>query len=385
MKESESSVSYKLTLILFILYTIFQVLDKTQVVALDSGLSYKISVYSFGLMIVLLFFSIKIIFYSLKNIFIFVVLFIFALLLFEKQGYNVLFFSIFSMFLTPKLGFKNLIKWNLIVRTCITAGVVLLSLFSILPSGDAYDSTSGHVRLALGFSNPNGLAESVLVLFLLSMLYKRYLNDKFLLCFYATMFILLVVSRSRTIILIAVLVFGLSKIVEKDSFFFEKHSIFRLFLICLPVVCSAMSYHLMVLYNSGIREWVSKIDTFMSNRLLLGGYYVSHVIPAAFGQRLSIANVSIGGHFFATASLDNGYVSLLLRYGYVSLILILIMLTYLIVKSTNNNYVNLLPAVIAFVVIGISETGVYLIAYNFTFYFLGIFLDSASRKNYLRL
>ena len=277
------------------------------------------------------------------------------------------------------LGLQQTIKIDLLARCVAVFGAVFLSLTSIIETGEFYTS-SGAVRNSLGFSNPNGASEMLLIIMLESfIIYKNRISKLNLIMFLTTLIINVLLLKSRTTLLLYLLFVGMIIVVNKRKDANGKTDSLKFILGLVPIILMGAAYlsaKLFIMHPSN--EWIQNINLLTSGRLRYAAYYLNQFGIHAFGNEI-ITQYQFGTSVVNYGSLDNGYLSLLLKFGYVTAIAFIFGYTILIRKIVSHDFLYLLPYVLIWLVLGLSETTFYYGSYNITGYFFVILIFNTTK------
>lgn len=277
------------------------------------------------------------------------------------------------------LGLQQTIKIDLLARCVAVFGAVFLSLTSIIETGEFYTS-SGAVRNSLGFSNPNGASEMLLIIMLESfIIYKNRISKLNVIMFLTTLIINVLLLKSRTTLLLYLLFVGMIIVVNKRKDANGKTDSLKFILGLVPIILMGAAYlsaKLFIMHPSN--EWIQNINLLTSGRLRYAAYYLNQFGIHTFGNEI-ITQYQFGTSVVNYGSLDNGYLSLLLKFGYVTAIAFIFGYTILIRKIVSYDFLYLLPYVLIWLVLGLSETTFYYGSYNITGYFFVILIFNTTK------
>ena len=238
-------------------------------------------------------------------------------------------------------------------------------MFKIIP-----DTTSvrddGSMRWALGFAQPNTTAAILLSIIAEWIILK---NGKLQLRHYGVLFVMLVVinnitnSRSTAVGLIVIII---------SCFFLGKQSKslslpVRLTFICLYPIFAITDYLIAKNYNyNGI---LLKLNNLFSGRISLIHYFTEHFDITFWGQYIPTRDPNnLKNTYYLVV--DNSYISILLKYGLIFLIVFGILYMMFINRVIAERSIGLIAISIAFLAIANMENTLYIPAYNVILPFL---------------
>lgn len=354
----------------FTIFTIFQVFYNTDFVSNASDIGYHLAYVRLFLILICLLLCIDVILYSTRNFFLFLISAIVMVLNLRVQGYNELFYLGIIIFLLPILQVQVLLKIDFFARLFTTLFICIFSSF--LGNGNVFDMTTGHLRFALGFSNPNALSQVLLVLAMEAILLTKYLNKYFVILIESLTFLLICfVARSRTSTILWVLFIIGSATLKQKSFFLLRHKILRLLVLITPFLFFMGSYVLSYRYLTRPTNNMLLLNKLLSNRLQLSSFYLGKYGISLFGQKIETSYI-----FTNFGSLDNGYMSLLVRFGVIPSILVIGLMSLTLYKLSTFKNSSMCLAFLTFVFMGLSETIFYMPCYNITLFFCGFLLTN---------
>ena len=340
---------------------------------LSFGLPYIYSLYILNYFIVsatdLIFIPAVNYFGRIINIFVFGCLII-TFLVIEKTIKNwivsisVLFLAILSMYFTGEkdilifflfffcsfnLNFNKFLKIDFITRL-ICFSVILL-LFYLGVTSDVILFRDGVPRHSLGLYHPNTLGMFVfsIVIDYIALNWKKFRLKNFLVIFIALYFIYKFPNSLTAIyaILISIVFLFFSK-------FFDKKMI-RNILNFTPVFLSVFSVYLAMMGNN-LKTLIPQYDSLFSGRLWYFSYLYSNYKFTVFGNKILELDAGYArSRMFNVRYLDNSYLSLAIRYGFILFIIFIILLLILGIYFTKTNNLNLLFIIIIFSIYSFTE------------------------------
>ena len=230
---------------------------------------------------------------------------------------------------------------NIIIFIC----VAFMSVIGVAPT---HVLIGGQSYLTLGFKNPNTLS---ILLFSLVAIYTYNNYEK--MGFKEIVFTLLicifvfVIFQSRSFIIVTVGLFLLEII---DKYLIKLSSLnkiwfFRILTLLMPMIITYISYFLSVNWNR--YDLLRKINLLFSWRFWLWSKYTTAYKITPFGLNFD---------WETNGTLDNGYLVLLFRYGWVIWILYILIFTYTFYKAYKNDNSKLILLLIAYYIYFFTES-----------------------------
>ena len=132
-------------------------------------------------------------------------------------------------------------------------------------------------------------------------------------------------------------------------------------IVSIPVICCLISYYVVYLYSYHFNTFLVNLNSLLSNRLkIVSNYYLNYGITF-FGQK-ALSTQLVGGQ--PLGSLDNGYMSLLIKFGIIVTIIFLLFLSITIKKLLDAKKYEYAVCFILFTLLGISEFTFYVVIIN---------------------
>ena len=360
------------------LYTIFQVIINTSIVneTQNAQLVYRISVILLILVALAVLLNTDYIVRDFRNAIFFLVALSITFIIFCSHGYNNIIFAFWMPFMALSIGIKKVLKIDFVCRFFVFLCIILLAQIGIISNGNIIDGSSGRLRYALGFSNPNSVSQIVLALLIeVLILNGGQLFRKNVMFVVLTSGVITFFSRSRTAIALVVTLLVVNMIVSKCKKQILRFPLIKMFFFLIPIVCLILSYWIVKRYLINPDELIQYLDTIMSGRIHFAAYYFQHFPINGFGNNF-ITQQSIGSTVTTNyGALDNGYLSLLVRFGYVVTGVFITAYSICCWKiASNEKYILLIPGVLIMLLLGLSETVFYFGAYNVTLYCLCVLM-----------
>lgn len=250
---------------------------------------------------------------------------------------------------------------------------------------DNYSSIiNGAYKQALGFSHPNTLA-SFSLLILLEYVYLRYNKlckwDAILIV--ATIAVIWQFTMSRTSVYTFVVVLIFVVLEKRFSSFFQKPICEWLFSL-LPMLCGALCLLLSWLYSKGV-AFVIKLDTIMTYRISAAQRMFERYGFSVIGQKVATRgtrSTEIAENTIFNA--DMAYMAIPIRYGVIIAFLLLLGYFFLSRRVLRCEKKELIMVMVYFSLLGIAETALYRISYNFIIIFMLSYKEWKGKKYDLR-
>lgn len=338
----------------FGIYTFLGMLYNSAFFNMNKGLNYRVAYIRLFLAIICLFFALGSR-YSLRKLYVLFISLVTVILSFRSQNFNELIFAFIVFPIVPALGSKLTFKIDLCFRT-IAALIVTIFLRG-LSTNNILDTVSGRVRPSLGFTNPNTLSEIALVMILEVFLLRKELNRILSVLIVCYSFVLIFTSRSRTTFLLLVFFLIINFALKKGA----DNVIAKRMIVSIPVICCLISYYVVYLYSYHFNTFLVNLNFLLSNRLkIVSNYYLNYGITF-FGQK-ALSTQLVGGQ--PLGSLDNGYMSLLIKFGIIVTIVFLLFLSITIKKLLDTKKYEYAACFIVFTLLGLSEFTFYVVIIN---------------------
>lgn len=268
------------------------------------------------------------------------------------------FMFILFLFAGRNIGFKRVIKADLIGKSITFLFIILSFLLGILPDV-TLQRTNSLIRHSLGFAHPNFLAMSFMLIILEYFLIRN--NEIYVIEIFAILLLSLlinVLSNGRGAEFVELLMCLLSFIThiigQKKIIRFIRRRSITILLTMIPSVLSIISYWVLLGAISGT-QLALFISSFLSGRLAILQFYYSQVGIHLFPK--SIQQVYINSTF---VGMDNTYIYLLVSFGLISLVIYCIVVGILIHNSIINNNLTLLLIIISLCLLGlVDSTNIY--------------------------
>lgn len=253
------------------------------------------------------------------------------------------------------LKFKDIAKFSLIISSIMLVFIILCSNLGVIT--DYVVTRKGRIRHYLGFRYA---LYGPAILYNIYAIYIYLKNKKLKIILVVFLFILnyhiyqLTNSRLSFYLSIIVLLFGIFLKYKPD--FFERKKLLCFLMISSFILCSLVSIILPMKYNSSI-SWMANLNSFLGSRLRLSKESLELYGVPLLGQKVSwygwgvdmegnVAQQVIKGNY---NYVDNGYLSILQRYGVIVFVILIISLTYAMIRcyKKKNYYLLVLLTLIA--------------------------------------
>lgn len=264
------------------------------------------------------------------------------------------------MFLVPFVplivGGQNFLLLDFKAR--MISVITLIVLSPVLGTNIVINHANGHIRNSLGFANPNGTALMALILCIeVITLRQHFKRATVWLVNVFGLIIIVGIAQSRTSMMTYMLFILLYVFFDYKK---DISELFRFLLSLVPEFMFVLSYILAWMYVSHPNGLLDKMNSLLSNRLALTGYFLNNYSSTTlWGQKLMFDKD--GRHIGA---LDNAYVNILLRKGIIPTLVVLLILSLTIYKLGDHKHKKYLAAFITLVVVGFTETLLFNFSYN---------------------
>lgn len=324
----------------------------------SSGL-FRASYYVF---VIFMIFSIIFIQFRFSNLVVSGVFLIIGWLSFKLSNDNVFLIAVLCLVAAQVIDFRKFVRLDICLRTMIFLIVLLSNKFNIITDTVMYRD-SGVDRTAFGFLQPN-TAGALILSIILEYLILRYSKMKWFDYTFIVLvgFVTFYTTNSRSSVVgimlsVIITVFTKSKLQKqlKDKIKFLVGNLF--------FISAIISYLAVRYYKTDNFFWYG-IDKLFSGRVHLIQYFVDKYPITFVGQKIQMADGNnLRNTYFLV--MDNSYISILLKYGIMSLIF-LGAIYYFSTKNIISKFVDieLVIPIIVGCIVGIMETELYVPAYN---------------------
>lgn len=323
--------------------------------------------------------------YKKKKLLSIVTIVLLSLLIYFKSTMPNFFFLMILAIVFSTIDYRKGIKTILICRTVMLVAINCLSIIGVLDLYEKtlYKITKTVIGYGLGYTHPNRLSFVILYLTLLFFCVK---NNKikrkdyiFMICFTIISFL---VTGSRTalycmILLFALLIIVRSKVASKTILF-----LFKAISLSVIPVCSFISIIIPMMFRQlggSVGTFITELDYLMNHRIALASNAFQTFNVTLFGG--NIYNEMELRELYGYATVDNGYVRFLFRFGYFGfsiLILFGVITIYYLLEKKEYNYVI---ACIIVAVWGVSENILISYSFNMIAIFWSEIIRERQRKN----
>lgn len=299
-------------------------------------------------------------------------------LVYKRANDNSILIAIFVILGAQNVDFEKFIKFDLVLRSFLFIFVALSEKFGIIGSTILYRS-DGFVRDAFGFLQPNTAGALLLSIYLeyLILRYKKMNFFDYLISICLITFTLLT-TNSRSSLLGMILGMFLVFFLRSKIYTYFNNKFINFWIEALFPLLALESYLAVNFFNPALRGW-SVLNQLFSGRLNLISYFIKNYPVTLFGQYVQLQDaMNLKSTYFLV--IDNGYISVLLKYGLVTL-LFFCFFSILYTKKllSDRNFAYLVP-VIVMSFVGLMENTLYYPTYNFTLIFLMTLTDVQTSK-----
>lgn len=284
------------------------------------------------------------------------------------------------------LDFNKFIRYDFFIRCFILIIILLLCDLGIINNYSVL--VNGQLKFSVGFYHPNTFGIYIAIL-LLEWLYIKFYK----LCFWDYLIFLsgLIsinrISHTRSTIIAFIFIIGLTILIKNKNLFYIKNWINQI-LILLPIICVLTSFLITFLYYME-SPYGFKLNTLLTTRVARSSEFIEKYGIHLFGKEITtigtreseIMNIPMN-------ILDMGYVRLAINNGVLILIFFIVVLTLIQKLSIEQKKYPLLICNTFFILIGIIETYVYLVAFNFviiSFYQLILIKKAQNKRDNINL
>ncbi len=324
------------------------------------------TIYKIIQVIILIAFIFKMLFvdrYTVKEL----ILYFFIIVLFLINSYiaNIEFmlFLFICVVSSKGLNFNKFIKCDFLIRCFILIIILLLCNLGIINNYSVL--VNGQLKFSVGFYHPNTFGIYIAIL-LLEWLYIRFYKVCFwdYLIFFGGLVSINKISHTRSTIIAFILIIGLTILIKNKYLIYIKKWINQI-LILLPFICVLTSFLITYLYYVE-SSYGFKLNTLLTTRVARSSEFIEKYGIHLFGKEI----ITIGTRESEIINipmniLDMGYVRLAINNGILILMLFIVVLTLIQKLSIEQEKYPLLICNTFFILIGIIETYVYLVAFNF--------------------
>jgi hypothetical protein len=281
---------------------------------------------------------------------------------------SILLISLLFILASKNIKFECFVKVDFCLRLFILLSVLALCLLGVLPNYGAV--INGSEKQALGFYHPNTLGIFAITIVIEWFFVKLRKMSFIAICIVvASLAIIYSVCKPRSSIVSLAVICLIYLLDRKNSITNSKFG--RILLIALPTICAGISLVLTNLYSFG-NIAIYNLDALLTTRIKMGSAFLQEYGLGLFGQHITtvgtrqalVSNTS-------TNILDMGYMHLAINNGLIVLIIAIIALSIMQYRSIKINNKPLLLCNTFFILLGFSETYLYMIAFNFAL--LGVF------------
>lgn len=303
--------------------------------------------------------------FTIKKLFFYVALIVLTIAINHNvNDINFLASFIAIIAISNRLNFDKLSKCVFLSEAVTITMINLLALFGIVDNVTSFQRSV--TRQAMGFSTANAYANIAMFCIIVYAYYKRNAwkrRHSFLLIGVAFILYRITYSRMAFTAILAIAVFYL--------LFINNRIINR-----LVANLSVVAFGLFSTVNVGVVIYFAKfqktalytiVDTFLTSRLSFCVSYYNKYGIKPFGQILEFVNaINSRNSGVKWSGIDNSYVYILLRYGWVLLVALVIMYGYFAYISRREQDIVSSFLILIICVIGISENVAFNVAFNFT-------------------
>lgn len=321
--------------------------------------AYHYTIYLAGIFLIL---SCFFVIWSLKRLLISLVLLVVSIIYFIRSKDNTILITSLIMVAGQQINLKSFFKKDLLARCIIFLIVFTLCVTNLIPETTTLRD-NGSVRIALGFAQANTTGAIVFSIISEWVILKHGFLNKYN-YFVLLMSLILVnyVTNSRSTVIGILLVAALCWKLTPDI----STWLHRLFLILFPLFAT-IDYITTKYYSAhGI---MLQLNALFSGRIQLIHYFIQHFDVTIFGQLIPTKDPNnLKNTYYLVV--DNSYVSMLLRYGLVFLVVFGMLYILFIHKIIVRKSIGILTISIVFLIIANMENTLYIPAYNIVVPFL---------------
>ena len=274
----------------------------------------------------------------------------------ESRDIAILYIVIFAIAFKDK-EYRNLIKFDLIIKTAMLLLIFFLYSKGLTEKIIYYYNARG-VRYSLGFGHPNTLG-----MYLLNICADiAYLNyDKKRISLYILIISIAVfvnyVPRSRGASIAIILLIIFSYIIP----LIKNNQIFKIVAKNLCVFFIIISFLSGLIFLQNKLGILVKLNEIFSNRINLIADFLKTYPITAFGNNFVNYNTNNLGNVY---TLDNAYITILLKYGLLVTIICSLMMNFNIRQALHNKKYAIIMCLLTYMFLGLMENGFYVLAYN---------------------
>lgn len=276
------------------------------------------------------------------------------------------------------IDFRRFLKLDILIKTLILILIVSASLLNVIPNFTKV--VEGVTKYAFGFYHPNTLGLYITTI-LLEYVYLKKCKLKLIhyIIFIFVMCIIFLVCKSRASVYLFLFILGFIFILNFNKGIYN-NKFFKSIMVLLPIFMVLIGFIFINLYQN--KEPLGyKIDRVLTSRVKNATKFMTKYEVNLFGNELKIINTResiIKG--VPQKILDMGYIRLLLNNGAIILLLILLSQMFLQYYAVKNRKNNLLAVNSYFIILGLVETYVYIVAFNFILVLLMSCIDENRKK-----
>lgn len=375
-----------LYLITVVIYVFFSVIGMTSLDLNDAFLKIS-SIYNRLITIFLLLLSVVNIIISKitkRKVLFLLISFPLLILIFYYSGFALLIPYLFIIAYPNNLDSTKLGRYLYITLFVSVILVIILSIKGIIPNivgirGD------GAIRNSYGFTTPNALGNIILYIFLMRVYSYKNWTKKSVLLWIFVFLAMYHIANSRMAFIVGVLILLLILLNTSHLISNKLLNLIYKIPIYLFVINSAISFFVINYFKTNQNNLYMLVNKLFSGRLYYMITFYNTYGITAFGnktvQTISAAQVRESGNFLRWMGIDNSYLYISILFGITTLILFGI-IYYFSEKSVeyNRNFGGALY-LIAFIIIGLTESSISNVALNFLFFIFAEYLTKEKDKN----
>lgn len=321
---------------------------------------------------------------------IFVIFFLLIKVYFSIKDINIL-NNIFFVLAFSRLEYKKVARVIYIFEAfCL---VLVLSLCAIGILENVTFVRLGVERHSLGFVHPNTLATMVLKIMIPYIYYKydKFKNRNFIAWVIIAIVVYLITnSRICINIMLLLLVSIIYLKINNKAFTSSISKAFYIWIVPgLSIICISLGKIYSEDYGNVLLTY---LDGLFQGRIYYMSYFYKNYELSLFGQSIetvSLKDAQSGG--LQWLGLDNSYMMMFVKYGIVFLGIFCLVYIFIGKQAWENNDKIMLICILAIALLGITESGIFFIANNFTlFYVSAVIYDRkkmpfANKKHMFRI
>lgn len=302
-----------------------------------------------------------------------------------KSGNSSMLELLLIILMLKDIPLKKILKNIFFVQICSFLSTIVLYFVGVLP--DRIVIRDGVIRNSIGFWHPNTGGVMLLSILILSFILIK--NRRSQLLFTVTTDIvggiLFLYTNSRTsitLLVFATIIFLCNIIFSNWNMYIFR---FKWFIPTMFTIMTLLSYYSSSLYLKG-NVWIQKLNSLMTNRISLGSKFINEYGLSIFGQNVRYYSTNysqervVGAQYWV---LDNVFLKYIINYGVAMFILLFIYFFLISFFLNKKDLVVWNSYFFIFLVLGLSEQGVFSYTFNFFMLFGVLLFKQNKNKNTL--